>query len=173
LEGKVFEPCVLCESGSYTLGQGFKPNFTEEREVDLATTSSMIIKRSAVESIGGFDEHFLFNHADGDLFVRLKQAGYKIIYNPKVCAIHYVRIGPSRYPFFIGRDTAYFYLKDIRPRSLRGFFAAGINICILNAYWIYKTVQLRDAKQLSGITGFVKGAFDYCKDKINARRSLS
>lgn len=161
LEGKTFEPCVLCESGSYTLGQGFMPNFMQEREVDLATTSSMIFRRSAIESIGGFDENFMFNHADGDLFVRLKKRGYKIIYNPNMRAIHYIRIGPSRYPFFIGRDTAYFYLKDVRPHSLRGALAALSNIIVLNVYWLYKTIQLRELRQLTGLTGFIKGIIDF------------
>ena len=161
LEGKTFEPCVLCESGSYTLGQGFKPDFSEEREVDLATTSSMMIKRSALEAIGCFDEHFMFNHADGDVFVQLKKKKYTLVYNPAMRAIHYVRLGPSRHPYFIGRDTAYFYLKDIRPRSIRGFFAALANIAILNFYWVYKAAMTRDIKQLQGIFGFLKGIGSY------------
>lgn len=161
LEGKAFEPCVLCESGGYTMGQGFKPNFTEDREVDLATTSGMLIRRSAIEAVGGFDENFMFNHADGDLFIRLKKSGYKIIYNPMMKAFHYNKPGLSRYPFFIGRDTAFFYLKDIRPRNVKGILAAFLNISVLNIYWIYKTVSCRDIKQLSGIVGFLKGFFDY------------
>lgn len=161
LEGKTFEPCVLCESGSYTLGQGFKPKFSEDREVDLATTSGMLIKRSAIEAIGGFDENFIFNHADGDLFVRLKKSGYKIIYNPRMLGKHYNRPGPSRYPFFIGRDTAYFYLKDIRPRSLKGFFAVLVSIIILNLYWIYNSLSLKDLAQLKGILGFLCGFFAF------------
>lgn len=165
LEGKTFEPCVLCESGSYTLGQGFKPDFSEERRVDLATTSSMMIRRTALEKAGGFDEHFIFNHADGDLFVRLRKQGYEIIYNPAMQAVHYVRMGPSRYPYYIGRDTAYFYLKDIRPRSVRGALAMLANLLILNAYWVYKTAQTGDIQQLKGITGFVNGVISY----INAR----
>lgn len=163
LEGKTFEPCILCESGSYTLGQGFEPNFKEEREVDLATTSSMLIRRSAIEAVGGFDENFIFNHADGDLFIRLKKRGYKIIYNPRMRAVHYNRIGPSRYPFFIGRDTAYFYLKDIRPKTIKGLLAAFINIVILNIYWVYESVRAKDAKRIMGIIGFMKGVIDYIK----------
>jgi GT2 family glycosyltransferase len=161
LEGKAFQPCVLCESGSYTLGQGFKPDFRKEREVDLATTSSMIIRRSAIESVKGFDENFMFNHADGDLFIRLKKQGYSIIYNPGMRAIHYVRIGPSRYPYYIGRDTAYFYMKDIRPKTLRGIIAAAMNIFILNGYWIYKAINTKDIKQIRGLFGFLRGIIDY------------
>jgi len=161
LEGKTFEPCVLCQSGSYTLGQGFEPDFDCEREVDLATTSSMIIRRPALEKIGGFDENFYFNHADGDLFIRLKKSGYRIIYNPRMRAVHFNRMGPSRHAFIIGRDTAFFYLKDIRPKSLRGVVAALCNIFILNAYWVISSVASCDIRRLGGITGFIKGTFDF------------
>lgn len=161
LEKKTFEPCLLCDSGSYTLGQGFEPNFKEEREVDLATTSGMLIRRSAIQAVGGFDEKFIFNHADGDLFIRLKKNGYKIIYNPRMRAVHYNRMGPSRFPFFIGRDTAYFYLKNVRPKSLRGALGAFANVGILNMYWVYKTLQSKDISQLLGIIGFIKGLKDY------------
>jgi len=163
LEGKTFQPCVLCQSGSYTLGQGFEPDFVQEREVDLATTSSMIIRRSAIKRIGGFDENFYFNHADGDLFIRLKKKGFKIVYNPRMRAIHYNRMGPSRGAFIIGRDTAYFYLKDIRPRSLRAVAAALCNIFILNAYWVISSIASCDIRQLGGIIGFFKGIFDFLK----------
>jgi len=161
LEGKAFQPCVLCDSGAYSMGQGFKPDFSDEREVDLATTSCMLIRRPAIEAVGGFDEHFCFNHSDGDLFVRLKRCGYKIIYDPALEAIHYNKPGPSRYPFFIGRDTAYFYLKDIRPKSLKGFFAALTNILVLNFYWVYKAAEERSVKNLRGINGFFRGIADY------------
>ncbi len=161
LEGKIFEPCLLCQSGSYTLGQGFDPDFDQERDVDLATTSSMIIRRSALEKVRGFDENFYFNHADGDLFIRLKKSGYKIVYNPRMRAVHFNRMGPSRHAFIIGRDTAFFYLKDIRPKSLRGVVAAFCNIFVLNTYWVISSVASCDIRQLAGITGFIKGIFDF------------
>ncbi len=161
LENKTFEPCVLCESGGYSLGQGFRPSFSQEREVDLATTSGMIIRRCALEEVGGFDESFLFNHADGDLFVRLRKTGARIIYCPRMLAFHYNRMGPSRYPFIVGRDTAYFLLKDIRPRSLNGWFGLLVNCVFINAFWLYRSLAEKDPRQLKGITGFGKGILDY------------
>lgn len=161
MDNRALEPCVLCQSGAYTIGQGLEPDFSDERQVDLATTSAMLFRRSAVASVGGFDQNFIFNHADGDLFVRLKRHGYSIIYNPKMKGVHYNRPGPSRSPFYIGRDTAYFYLKDIRPKSLKGFLAAAMNVLVLNSYWFYKAIKCGDIRQLSGISGFVSGLLDY------------
>ncbi|MDD5245826.1 MAG: glycosyltransferase [Candidatus Omnitrophica bacterium] len=161
MEGRPFAPGRLFASGAYSLGQGFEPTSARELEVDLATTSCMLIRRSALLKVNGFDENFIFNHADGDLFVRLKKNGYKIIYNPQMRGVHYNRLGPSRYPFFIGRDTAFFYLKNIRPGSVKGVLAAMINITTLNLYWVYKTVETRNPRQLAGIYGFFRGILDY------------
>ena len=112
-----------------------------------------------------FDENFLFNHADGDLFVRIKKAGYRIIYNPAMKGVHYTRLGPSRFPEIIGRDTAFFYLKDIRPRTLKAVVGFLVNVAVLNTYWIYKAFQARDVRQLRGITGFVRGIRDYFRSR--------
>ncbi len=163
MDGRVLEPAMLCDSGAHTMGQAFVPDFDEDRDVDLATTTAMIIRRSAIEAVGGFDENFMFNHADGDLFVRLKRKGYKIVYNPRMRAVHYTRMGPSRHAFFIGRDTAVFYLKDIRPRTWKGRVGFVVNVLVLNLYWIYNAVRTRDIGQLKGISGFFKGILDYIR----------
>lgn len=155
-------PGKLFESGAYSLGAGLKEskNFPEQ-EIDLATTTNMGIKKSALRRINGFDQSFCFNHADGDLFIRIKKAGYKIIFNPEMVIFHHVRPGPSRAPFFIGRDTAYFLLKDIRPKTVRGWLGYFLNILFLNFYWLYAAIHNRQLKQLTGISGFLKGIWDY------------
>ena len=169
LNGKMFEPGYLAESGAYSMGAAI-PKCLEIRDplhVDLLTTTSMGIKRSVLEQLGGFDEDFFFNHADGDLFVRIKKTGHELIFNPKVKVIHHVRLSPSRSPYFIGRDTAYFLLKDIRPKSVKDWIGYLINIIFLNAYWIYNTFRLKDVKQLQGISGFVDGVVFYVRRTKN------
>jgi glycosyltransferase involved in cell wall biosynthesis/GT2 family glycosyltransferase len=167
-EGKIQKPGNLFESGAYSFGASLEESKTFERqEIDLATTTSMGIKRSVLEGIGGFDENFSFNHADGDLFIRIKKQGYKIIFNPKVVAHHNVRIGPSRNAYIIGEDTGKFYRKDIRPKTLRGWVGAILNIKILNLYWIYNFLRTGDPKQLKGISGFINGLFFENQIKID------
>lgn len=171
-EGKIQKPGNLFESGAYSFGTSLKEaEGFERQEIDLATTTSMGIRKSVLEELGGFDENFSFNHADGDLFIRTKKLGYKIIFNPKVVAYHNVRIGPSRNAYIIGEDTGKFYRKDIRPKTLRGWVGACLNIKVLNAYWIYNFLRTGDVKQLQGITGFFKGFFS--KIKIADAKSLN
>jgi GT2 family glycosyltransferase len=114
-------------------------------------------RKSVLEEVGGFDTRFNFNHADGDLFIRIKEAGYKIVFNPKIVSVHNLRMGPSRNAYIIGLDTGTFYKKHIRPKSYRGIVGAVLNICFLNCYWIYNAFRIKKAKQLKGIYGFLKG----------------
>jgi len=162
LENKVLLPGILCQSGAYTIGAGLEESKKyEEMEVDLLTTTSMGIRKSALKKVKGFDENFYFNHADGDLFVRLKEAGYKLIFNPEIVVWHNVRFSSSRNPFFIGRDSAYFLLKDIRPKTVTGWLGYPFNICFLNLYWIYKALETKEISQLKGLLGFLRGLWDF------------
>ncbi len=158
LENNPLAPGLLFNSGAYSLGAGLEESKKYSRqEIDLATTSSMGIRKVCLEKINGFDENFLFNHADGDLFIRIKKEGWKIIFDPKVIAYHNVRLGPSRNAYNIGRDTGLFYKKHIKIKSVATILGILMNLTVLNGYWVYNTLRTRDAKQLKGILGFFEG----------------
>lgn len=158
MEGNPSAPGKLYDSGAYSFGAGLKEITSQPRqEIDLATTTNMGVRRSALKKISGFDRKFHFNHADGDVFIRFRRAGYRIIFDPKIKVAHHIRLGPSRAPYYIGKDTGYFLKKDIRPKTLRGWLGKWLNILVLNSYWIYAAFRHRDLKQLAGISGFYKG----------------
>ncbi len=168
MEDNIQKPGNLFESGAYSFGTSLRESVGFDRqEMDLATTTSLGIRRSVLEKMGGFDENFSFNHADGDLYIRLKKQGYKIIFNPKVIAHHNVRIGPSRNAYIIGLDTGKFYRKDIRPKSFRGWVGAVLNVMVLNLYWIYNFIRTGDTNQLKGISGFFTGLFSKGNNQVN------
>lgn len=160
MEDRVLEPGMLFESGAYSIGAGLEESKGYKRqEIDLATTSSMGIKREVLEKVGGFDTDFNFNHADGDLFIRIKRSGYKIIFNPNIVSHHNMRLGPSRNALYIGTDTGTFYKKHIKPKSVNGFIGMILNLLVFKFYWIYNAIRTGDIKQLRGISGFIKGYF--------------
>ncbi len=167
MEGRLFEPGALAQSGAYSMGASLESSlrYKSPISIDLLTTSAMVVERKILNKLGGFDENFYFNHADGDLFIRMKQAGYKLIFNPKVIAWHHVRPGLSRNVYFVARDTGYFIAKDIRPDTLRGCLGFVLNIVYLNAYWIYQALETGDTKNLYGIQAFLIGATDYLKNR--------
>ncbi|MEK7611510.1 MAG: glycosyltransferase [Patescibacteria group bacterium] len=173
MEDKTFAPGHWPESGAFTMGAGIPlPEIKEPIEIDLLTSGNMGVKRAAMESINGFDEHFYFNHADGDLFIRLNKAGWKLVFHPGVKVLHHMRFGPTRYPEIMGRDTAFYYLKDVRPKSLRGWIGLKINLCVFLTYWIFKAWQTKNKKQLNGLTGFAIGIRDFFLTSTPERNEL-
>lgn len=170
MEDKTFEPGHWPESGAFTMGAGIPlPHIKEPIEIDLLTSGNMGVTREAMEKVRGFDENFLFNHADGDLFIRLKKAGYKMIFHPEVKVLHHMRFGPTRFPEIMGRDTAFYYLKDVRPKSFRGWIGFFMNLGVFLTYWIFKAIQQRSLRQLKGISGFIHGATVFFKTNTPER----
>ena len=157
-ENSILKPGYLCESMAYSLGTSLEEaRHFKRQEIDLATTTSMAIKKQVLTKLNGFDETFNFNHADGDLFIRTKKNHYKIIFDPHIVVHHHVRLGPSRSPHYIGYDTALFLKRYLRPRTIRGTMGALLNVTIQNAYWLYATFRTRRLTQLKGIQGFIFG----------------
>lgn len=158
LEDRVLDPGILLESGAYTLGASLKESREYKRqEIDLLTTSGMGIRRSALEKINGFNEDYFFNHADGDLFIRLKKHGYRLIFNPKIVVTHHMTLGPSRNAYFIGRDTGRFYSDHVHPKTISGIIGLVLNVFILNSYWIIESIRQKSFKPLVGIYAFFAG----------------
>jgi len=57
-------------------------------EIDSGAGAFVFVRKSAFEQIGGWDENYFFYGEDLDLFFRLKQAGWKIMFYPTVMAYH-------------------------------------------------------------------------------------
>jgi GT2 family glycosyltransferase len=69
-------------------------------EIDGLTAACLFIKKQVFEKIGGFDESFFAYLEDVDLFLRLKNKGYKFAINPNVFVIHNHMITSSKMGFF-------------------------------------------------------------------------
>jgi cytidylate kinase len=81
---RIFPSCRIC--GAYRLA-GFE--YAREQEVDQPMASALMLKREALAQIGGFDEAFPMFFNDVDLCLRLRQAGWKIHYQPEAVAAHH------------------------------------------------------------------------------------
>ena len=58
------------------------------RDVSAVTGACCLIRRSAWEAIGGFDENFAIAYNDVDFCLRLRAHGYRVLYTPHVTLIH-------------------------------------------------------------------------------------
>jgi len=78
------------------LGFGFTNGYKEDdREINgypeitgYATGCSVILRREALEKIGGYNEEYYMYHDDVDIGWKLKLAGYKIVLAPRSVVYH-------------------------------------------------------------------------------------
>lgn len=61
---------------------------TNPVDVEWATAACLVIRRSAFDRIGGFDERYFLYFEDVDLCVRLRAAGFRVRYDPTVRLHH-------------------------------------------------------------------------------------
>jgi N-acetylglucosaminyl-diphospho-decaprenol L-rhamnosyltransferase len=86
--------------------------------VDWISGACLLVRRSAFEQVGGFDERIFMYFEDNDLCLRLRRAGWKIVYNPLVTITHVGGASLSRSSYrqeYYYRSLQYFYSKHYSP----------------------------------------------------------
>lgn len=66
------------------------PEFNYAREVDYCSGASIMLPKSVFKQFGGFDEKYLPAYCeDSDLALKVRDAGYRVIYQPLSTVIHF------------------------------------------------------------------------------------
>ena len=100
-------------------------------EVDHLTGCNMSYRRAALEQVGGFDPNYTLTNLreETDLCVRVKHAGWRIVFVPSMAVVHF---SPrSLQPYFLekpgvqfsnGRNGSYFAIKNfgLTSQTLKG-----------------------------------------------------
>ncbi len=67
----------------------FYLNLNESHEIDAGFGTFMFVRKKILDEIGYWDDQYFFYGEDLDLFYRIKEAGWKVIFYPKVLAAHH------------------------------------------------------------------------------------
>jgi GT2 family glycosyltransferase len=66
------------------------PIYNYAREVDYCSAASVMVPRELFQELGGFDEHYLPAYCeDSDLALKIRDKGYRVIYQSTSKIIHY------------------------------------------------------------------------------------
>lgn len=94
-------------------------NFNKPHEVDAISGSFFLTRKSVLDKIGYFDEAYFMYAEDIDLCLRIKEAGFKVMYVPTVAAVHYKGISSG-----LKEHTQHLTAADVqtRLRALNAFY---------------------------------------------------
>ena len=92
-----------------------------EREVGWVSGAAMLIRRSAFEQVGAFDERYWFYGEELDLGTRLREAGWKVLATPALEVVHVggVSTGRSRRTHLMHSESIYRYYRKHRATGWR------------------------------------------------------
>jgi hypothetical protein len=81
-----------------------KEDHSRARPVECVKGAAMLVRRTAFEEVGGFDERFFLYAEESDLAARLRRRGWRILFEPSASVVH--RGGAS------GGDVLFGQLND-------------------------------------------------------------
>ncbi len=73
----------------YGCGQSDIKNTIYIRNYNALTAACLMFKKEIFEASGGFDEGYINGFEDVDLCLKLREAGYRLIFNPKSIIFHF------------------------------------------------------------------------------------
>lgn len=99
--------------------------------VAWATGAFLAIRRTVFDKIGGFDESYVSYFEDVDICLRVKEAGFKVFYEPRISFVHKVgstwnEVGAQRF----ANSMRTFHQKWVVPRKIQ----ADVN-AVLERWW--------------------------------------
>jgi GT2 family glycosyltransferase len=59
------------------------------RNLSAVTAACMLVSREAYEAVNGFDEDYQLNYSDVDLCIKIRKAGWRIVFTPDARLIHH------------------------------------------------------------------------------------
>jgi N-acetylglucosaminyl-diphospho-decaprenol L-rhamnosyltransferase len=134
-------PLLVREDGSFQVSFGGRVGFFRElvqktalnawsrrrlgrlprlREADWVSGACLLVRREVLERLAGFDEDFFLYFEDIDLCLRMREAGWKVLFVPQARVVHLgggatAAFGPSRYEY--RRSQIRFYEKHCSALS--------------------------------------------------------
>lgn len=123
-----------------------KGQFEKIKEIDFATGACFLARSEALKEVGLFDEKYFMYMEDMDLSERIKNKGYKIVFEPTAKLWHKVAqssgIGSDLNDYFISKNRLLFGFKYASLRTKLALLRESIKLFIFGRHW--QAVGIRD-----------------------------
>lgn len=86
--GVVFSKVMFTPYHIYRQLPGDHPVVNRRREFQCVTAACTLIRREVFEAAGGFDEGYLNSFEDVDLCLKIRERGWRVVYQPKSVLYH-------------------------------------------------------------------------------------
>lgn len=108
-------------------------------KTDFVTGACMFVRSEALKKTGVFDERYYMYLEDGDLSIRMKKKGWKVVYAPKGILWHKVAqssgIGSNLNDYYITRNRLLFGMRFAPIRSKLALIKESIKFLIRGRRW--------------------------------------
>lgn len=124
-----------------------QPLPTQPMEVEAISGACMMVKRTAMEDVGPWDEGYFLHCEDLDWCMRFRQKGWKIMFVPSARVTHALGVSSRSRPIFVEwhkhKGMMRFYRKFFRrqyPGVVMGLVALGIwlRFGLVAGYYTFK-----------------------------------
>ncbi|MEK7534620.1 MAG: glycosyltransferase family 2 protein [Patescibacteria group bacterium] len=114
--------------------------YDKTEETSFASGCCMFMKKEVFGRVGLFDKKYFLYYEDADLSERLKEAGYKIIYNPSAIIWHKNAgsaggSGSKLQDYYITRNRLLFGMRYAPLRSKLALIKESMKVLISGRYW--------------------------------------
>jgi len=172
MEGNPHRVSHWFDCGAFSLGSNFSDSLKEPmHEINNLEACNWSVRTKLLKQIGGFDTTYggVGEYHEADAAFRIKDLGYKLVFNPKVFLNHC----PSKDGFFSERPSSYsrminfvtFYLRNIKLNSYTKFFRYFTYLIFLNCYYVYQGISSHELKQFGAIPGTFVGFLKFKRIK--------
>jgi GT2 family glycosyltransferase len=134
------------------------------REVDYATGCAMLLRTALIRRVGSFDPRFFVYCEDVDLSMRVRQAGFRILFVPASVVYHEVTCAPDRLSLAIYYSTR--NLIEVMRKHAPWYTWVSFSANFLVRWLGFFTALALVRGQPRYLTALIRGLADFARGKL-------
>lgn len=133
---------------------GYHWDHSHRREASLLSGAALLVRRSVIDSVGGFDQRFHMYGEDTEWCLRISRGGWQMVFEPEAVVIHHGGASASkRWTSLEKRREEYLSFFRFQRISLSRFLVianllSGALATMTQLFWLFLRRQRRDEPRM-------------------------